>query len=89
MMTSVITHRRILHELREAVAASPHVNVDALAAKSNLDDFAHGGAIVNKIDRGVRFADASAREYGHASLIALPYPPCRERLRRIRAWHRA
>src|SRR5258707_12865605 len=27
-------------------------DVDALAAKGNLDDFAHGGAVVDEIDRG-------------------------------------
>src|SRR6266446_9367300 len=45
--------RRILGELREGrggIGAGD--DVEALAAKSNLDDFAHGGAVVNEIHRG-------------------------------------
>jgi len=71
----VITHRADFRELRErggGVAARD--DVDALAAKSNLDDFAHG-AIVNEIDRGVRFAAASAKGgMVIVSLIALLTP---------------
>src|SRR6266478_9907530 len=54
--------RRILFELRErrgGIGAGD--DVEALATESNLDDFAHGGAVVDEIDRGRAFR----RRIGH------------------------
>src|SRR5712692_6854446 len=73
---------RILRELRKSgggVAAGD--DVDALAAKSNLDDFAHGGAVVNEIDRGRALCGRIGQgRYGHcfahsASLSAMSRAP--------------
>src|ERR1700682_309303 len=58
---------RIVRELPErgsGVAASDYV--DALAAESNLDDFAHGGAVVDEIDRGRALRGRIGQgRYGH------------------------
>jgi len=55
----------------------PRNDGDVLAAESDLDDFAHGGAVVNKIDDGrALFGSGGFRWYGGngmVSFIATPW----------------
>src|SRR6266404_8058449 len=69
---------RILRELRErGGGVATRDDVDAFTAESDLDDFAHGGAVVNEIDRGRALCGRIGQgRYGHcfahsASLSAM------------------
>src|SRR5579863_5188572 len=58
---------RELPERRGRIRASDHVNI--LAAKCDLDDFAHGGAVIDKIN-GRRFLDLRFAERRHGDYFA-------------------
>src|SRR5260370_30635550 len=74
--------RAVLFELcqrRGSVGSVNHIYI--LAAKSDLDDFAHGGAVVDEVDIGCPFGRSFAQRWnGHrfahsASLSAMSRVP--------------